>query len=437
MTLLILITGLIFYSTERADTLKLQLLYGLSFILYMVISWLTTKRWNISLKQIIIAGVLLRILLLFDLPNLSDDYFRYTWDAHLTNTGKDPYEYRPMDYVQWYSEDTVAMELFEATNGDLKMNSKRYYSIYPTISQLIFSASLFITGSPNVGNIIMIKAILLLFELGVAWILLKILSAKGKPRSLLVWYWLNPLVIIELVGNAHFDGIAIFFLLTAYYLLEKDKRTQSAVSLAAAVATKLNPLFLAVISIRELPFKRWLLWSVLAGIFSLGMLAIFLNLHNIYHVKWSLRLYFYAFHFNSSFMNAVRGSLGRDAMELAMGFIPIVTFWSILAINLLRKNWSLSEKLILAYAIYYFFGTTLHPWYIITLIPFAIISDWKFPIAWTYLIFMTYSFYGHESVEQIGWVIGVEYGVLALFLINDLYAKIKGRSIIDLSKFIQ
>lgn len=437
VAVLLVSSGFLFYTTERIDTLQLQVLYALSFATYVVLGWVVTKKWNVSIKQLLIAGLLLRAALLFDLPNLSDDYFRYTWDAHLTNTGKDPYEYRPIDYIQRFPDDTLALNLFQASSGELELNSKKYYSIYPSISQLIFSASLYISGSPNLGNVILIKFILLLFELGTAWVLLHILTLMGKPRSSIIWYWLNPLAIIELVGNAHLDGVAIFFLLLAFYMLIREKRTSSALSLAAAVATKLNPVFLAVVSVRNMPFKKWMFWSLMAGIFSVVFLAIFLDLHNIHHVKWSFRLYFFSFHFNSSFMNAVRGIMGQEAMEWMMDVIPKVTLITILSINFLRKNWGLSERLLLAYSIYYFFGTTVHPWYVITLLPFAIISEWKFPIAWSYLIFLTYSFYKQGGVDQIGWVVGVEYGILFLFIVNDLYRKIIRSPFVEYHKIIR
>ncbi len=408
------------YFTLRVENTKVQVLFAGLFALYALYVFLVGREKQVVIAQLFAAGLLLRVLLLFNTPNLSEDFFRFTWDGYLTTQGVDPYEYTPESYVSQFPEDTTARKLFEAESDGRQMNSKRYYSIYPTVNQLIFASAYWLTGSPNHGNIWLIKAFLLAFECLAFFLLLWLIRARGKKDYLVALYWMNPLVIVEFIGNIHFDGIALCFMLLSLYLLEKRRLVGSGLALAGAIATKLNPLLMACIGWRELGWKRWILWGAISGVAGLLLLAVFLDLHNIYHVRWSFRLYFYAFHFNSSSMNAIRGLFGPLAMERAMGFFPNIIFVGILSLNFLRAKWKMSERIILAFAIYYFLGTTIHPWYILTMIPFAILSGWWFPLVWSYLIVWTYSFYHVGSVEQIGWVVGLEYTILAVLVFTDI-----------------
>lgn len=410
---------LLMYGTFREENARVQWLFGGLFALFGLYYWFQRKTTWSGWWQLFIAGLVLRLLIAGATPNLSNDYFRYSWDGYLIVNGTDPYEYTPEGYLERFPDDTTARTLLAEGRDGFRMNSMHYYTIYPTVNQLVFAAAYWLTGSPNAGNLVVIRLCLILSEVVLFFVLLRLLEARGRSGNILTLYWMNPLVIAEFTGNLHFDGVALMCMLLSLWYLEQKRVVSGAIALAAAVATKLNPVFMACVALRELKWKRWMLYGAVTGVTSVLMLAVFLNMHNYHHVKWSFRLYFYAFHFNSSSMNAIRGLFGRDAMEWAMGFFPNIIFIGIFGLNLLRKKWDLSDRVLLAYSIYYFLGTTVHPWYILTLLPFALLSDWKFPVVWTYLIVWTYSFYHVDGVEQIGWVVGLEYGILALFVFLD------------------
>ena len=419
MAVLLIVLG---YDTLRIENARVQWLFAGLFALFAGFIALAGNKSRAKWIGIFASGLLLRLVLMGSTPQLSDDYFRYTWDGHLNSMHIDPYEYTPNQYILAFPDDTVARDIMEANSDGLRLNSRRFYSVYPTVYQAIFTVADALNGPPNKGSLWIIRGILLLFELLTFWILLRLIRSRGISDNRVALYWLNPLVIVELTGNLHFDGIGIFFLLLSFYYVSRERILPSAVALALGVATKLNPLFLVCVAWREWQWKRWLIWGALTGVCSIALMAVYLDMHNIYHVKWSYRLYLYAFHFNSSLLNAIRGIGGPGAMEVAMGIFPKLIFLLILALNFLKKKWGLSERVLLAYSIYYFLGTTIHPWYVIVLLPFAILSNWKFPHVWTYLVVWTYSFYHAEMVRQIGWVVGLEYGLLAVVVYLDLIA---------------
>lgn len=411
---------LLCYDTLRIENTRVQMLFAGLFALFAVFVWLSGKKSGATWIGIFSAGLLLRLVLMGSTPQLSDDHFRYTWDGHMNTMGIDPYEYTPNQYLLAFPEDTVASTLLEENSNGMQLNSRRFYSVYPTVYQVIFTVANIWSNPTNNGNLWIIRGFLLLFEALTFWILLLLIRSRGMPDNRVALYWMNPLVIVELTGNLHFDGIGLFFMLLSFYYVMQKRVLPSAIALALGIATKLNPLFMACVAWREWQWKKWILWGALAGVASLALMAVYLDLHNIHHVKWSYRLYLYAFHFNSSSLNAIRGIGGPKAMEYAMGIFPKLIILLIFALNLLKKKWGLSERILLAYSIYYFLGTTIHPWYVLVLLPFAILSDWKFPIVWTYLIVWTYAFYQAEMVRQIGWVVGLEYGLLAVFVYVDL-----------------
>lgn len=411
---------LLSYYTLRIENVRVQLLFAGMFALFAVFIALSGKKSGATWVGIFSAGLLLRLLLMGSTPQLSDDYFRYEWDGHMNSLGIDPFKYTPNQYMLTFPEDTVARAILESGSNGLQMNSPRFYSVYPTVYQVIFTVADAWNYPPNKGNLWIIRGFLLLFEVLTFWMLLLLIRSSGMPDSRVALYWLNPLVIVELTGNLHFDGIAIFFMLLSFYFVMQKRMLPSALALAVGVATKLNPLFMACVAWREWQWKKWIVWGAMAGVFSIALMAVYLNMQNIHHVKWSYRLYMFAFHFNSSTLNALRGIGGPQAMEFAMGIFPKLIVVLILALNFLKKNWGLSERILLAYSIYYFLGTTIHPWYVIVLLPFAILSDWKFPLVWSYVVVWTYAFYHAEMVRQIGWVVGLEYGLLAVFVYVDL-----------------
>jgi hypothetical protein len=40
----------------------------------------------------------------------------------------------------------------------------------------------------------------------------KEIGKRSLPRTNLLFYWLNPLIIVEIMGNLHFEGVMVFFL---------------------------------------------------------------------------------------------------------------------------------------------------------------------------------------------------------------------------------
>ena len=90
---LIMLTIFLGYFAKRTDFQTFIVGYGAFFALYI---WACFFQKTIPATWLIALGIALRALLLFSLPNLSDDYHRFLWDGRLTVAGYDPFMHVPL-----------------------------------------------------------------------------------------------------------------------------------------------------------------------------------------------------------------------------------------------------------------------------------------------------------------------------------------------------
>ncbi len=80
-------------------------------------------------------------------------------------------------------------------------------------------------------------------------------------------YALNPLVIVELTGNVHFEALMIVFLLAFLLALHRNQVRRAALFLALSAGVKLLPvLFLPLVLARK-GWKTTLALGTLDGLF--------------------------------------------------------------------------------------------------------------------------------------------------------------------------
>ncbi|MBC7687163.1 MAG: hypothetical protein H7211_03180, partial [Aquabacterium sp.] len=88
------------YGIPRTNFAALLVLVTVLFILYML---MTAKDFaRLYFKQLLVLALFFRLIFLFTLPALSDDYFRFAWDGALTSSGVNPYLYTPATVNAWH-----------------------------------------------------------------------------------------------------------------------------------------------------------------------------------------------------------------------------------------------------------------------------------------------------------------------------------------------
>ena len=93
---------------------------------------------------------------------------------------------------------------------------------------------------------------------------------KNKYSDKFNLYSFNPLIIIELTGNLHFEGVVMCFLGLAFYVGVKNRKSLvlSSFLFACAVCVKMLPLIFIPLIIRKLGWKKGFTYTVLVGMFT-------------------------------------------------------------------------------------------------------------------------------------------------------------------------
>lgn len=412
--------GLMAYGIERSNFAALISIFLILFCCcYYSIKWVDSSH---KLHAAIVGAILFRVVLLFALPALSDDFYRFIWDGNLLANGYNPFIHTPEFYMQNGLPHFLSAELFN------NINSQGYYTVYPPVSQFIYASGAVLSGTKLLGNVVVMKGVVLAAEIGTIWVMKKLLDYFTLSPKWLLIYALNPLIILELTGNLHFEGVMIFFLLTAWYLFLKDKLWPAAVCFLLAVNTKLIPLILMPYLVFSLGWKRS---AGLIGVVAAGTVLLhipFLNGAFINNMGESLGLYFQSFEFNASIYYLVRWVgfqvQGYNIIQSAAPVLAALSTLIIVGISWKFRHQSLKNLpviYIVVLGIYYLFSTTVHPWYISSLVVFAPLTGLLFPIAWSAVIPLTYITYSTAVYTENLWLVALEYIVVFTAIGYDLY----------------
>ena len=404
---------------ERHESVNLFVAYLCAFIGYLFL--LQEKS---QFKALIGIGIVARIALFFAMPSLSDDIYRFIWDGTLLKNGIHPFEHLPGYYLD-KNIPGITSELFQ------RLNSPEYFTIYPPTNQFLFWVSSLIGGENWLISANAIRLILLLSDIGSLYFLIKILDHYQKPRHLALWYFLNPLVIIEFVGNIHFESLVILGILAGIHWYNTHKSVASGIGIGLAAGIKLLPLiYLPSLFFRGLKTKKWWI-SILAFIVTVATLVPMFNSAFIEGMQSSLNLYFQKFEFNASIYFVAREIgywvVGYNNIATIGPLLSVISVLSILTIAIIGwlKKWSLEKVFLFTLFSYLIFATTVHPWYILPLIAFGVLAGYYAPIAWSFLIFLTYIGYTSEGFNLPMTVVVIEYILLFTFIIVEQRLKIK------------
>jgi len=429
---------ILLYFTPRSDFIQLWLLWGGLFTGYFYyLSKLMTPSAFVALKAssiqepqsqdliwILSLGIIFRLIALGNLPNLSDDFYRFVWDGRLMAQGINPFLEVPSTYIQ---DPTLAQQLGLTQTLYDSLNSPEYFTIYPPLNQFIFWISA--VGFPDnlYHQTLLMKGIVLLAEIGTLLILPRILAIQSAPTSWTAIYALNPLVIVELTGNLHFEAFMIFFLLSSIYALSQHRWIIAVVSFSLSVASKLLPLMFLPLLIRRMGFLQATLFA--AGVIGINLLLFLpiMDRATFFHIFDSVELYFQSFEFNASFYYIIRWVgyqiRGYNVIQIVGKYLAIIVFLGVWLITYFerRPNWNnLPAAVLAALTLYFAMASIVHPWYITTLVALSGLTHFRYPIVWSALLPLTYFTYRDTSYEENLWLVALEYTLVWGWLLYEI-----------------
>lgn len=394
------------------------ILFGLMFLIFSLAAE------NTPWFFIFIAGLLLRFSLFLAIPQWSDDYTRFLWDGELMRLQENPYSEKPAEFLKNHPQETTQMldQLFPL------LNSPEYYSVYPPLNQGIFWLSAKASNGIIANGIISLRLLLILGEISVFMLFLKLFKAFQKPQKLLWLYWLNPLVILEITGNLHFEGLVLLLLLASLLALSKKKVPLAGGLWGLAVGIKLLPLMLMPAFIYNSKIrdnKFFWIGAFLAILFSLGWLWIDSSLINF---SQSLRLYQGKFEFNASIYYLLREVgfwiEGYNTIGILTKLLSMLTLAGIVFFSWKKKPQTLPELadlMVLIYLTYLILQPVVHPWYLIPAFGLSLLTQRNTFLVWTFAVIFSYQAYGNEDIKENPFFLLAEYALVFAAIYLDYF----------------
>jgi len=322
------------------------------------------------------AGIAVRLALLPLLPHFSDDVWRYLWDGWVSVHGVNPYLHAPA---------AGALDGLAAPWRAL-VNHPEVPTIYPPGAQIVFHLLALLGPS-----VLLFKAAWTAADLGVAVLVDRTARRRGDASAVPLWLWLgSPLVLVEVAWSGHLEPLALLPVMAAVLLAARpadeaaaavDRRGLAAGALLGLGASvKLAPLA----AVPALGRRRGLRAAAVALIVPLLLYlpysgagaGIFAGLGE-YAVRWS---------FNGGLFPLLAAGLGEAGARGVALAVPAGT-----AVLAGVRGWRLERTLLRTVGVALLLSPTVHPWYLLWLLPFAAILRRRAWILWTATVFLAYA----------------------------------------------
>ena len=412
----IVLTTAVFQLGYQVEQQAFASIFGWYTVAFAAYAWIIFSQ-GINIRYWWIFALGLRILLLFAFPKLSDDVFRFIWDGRLWMAGINPFAQLPAFYMEpGHTVPGLTAELFA------QLNSPNYFTIYPPVNQAVFAISAWWAPDNWAAAAVVMKLFLLAGEAGGLYALYLLLRQLELPSERWLWYALNPLVIVEISGNLHFEGIMIAFTLGSLYFLLKEKWVPAALLLAGGICTKLWPVMLVPLFWRRLGWRKGFFFAVLTGLVTTGAMWPLFGDFFVQNFGNSLNLYFKKFEFNASLYYLLRWigfqfkgynviqTLG-PALALCAGVVILYLSWMSRSL----KNQQVPIVVLFIFTLYFFSATIVHPWYITFLVAVSVLGPYRYPVLWSFLIILSYAAYAAPGFKEPLWMTGMEYVLIFTF----------------------
>jgi hypothetical protein len=349
-----------------------------------------------------LTGILIFLALIFrfclipsDPAVLSKDMYRYIWDGRVQQNGINPYLYPPQ-----------ADELENLRDNKIfpNINRKDYPTLYPAGAQVFFRIFYVLAGD----SVTAYKGIMVFFDILTLLVLTALLRVYGFKTSRIIVYAWNPLVIFEIAYSGHLEGLTVFLMATALYLCAIHKKLPGIIMLALSAGVKLYPaLLLAAFLNRGDRIKGIITFSTTimllylpflgAGSKISGFLPVYLK--NPYES------------FNLGLKNLLMRLIpGLDYHLLSLLFIITLVIAGLVVLLKGKEDIEvIGYAYILVGLLMILMPASLHPWYVILIIPFLVIYPSPAWLIFTCTVTLSYLKYTSPQGIMPTWILLIEY----------------------------
>lgn len=359
---------------------------------------------DVSIPLLILFAALFRVIGIFAFPILEDDGFRYLWDGYLTVTTGSPYTEPPLSY---FGRDDLPLRFDEILG---LINYPDVATVYGPTCQWVFAVAYLIAP----GEIWPLQAMFALADMGVLLILLRF----AKPNAVLLYAWC-PLIVKEFAFTAHPDVLGVLFLMLAFWCLHQKEVVWVGVFAALALGVKVFAL-LMVPFLLAFNWRSWLAFIVTAMLIALPFGVIDAWLPQGLRTMGSEWVF-----------NAPMYILLVEWFDLGWIKIGLLSLFAAFAgwyvFTTLKHRSTAIPRGDYLYAAFFLCTPVFNPWYLVWLLPFAVIrpSLW----AWCASVSLVLSYISGINLENQTlqayeipyWVLLVEFGVIAIAVAAQPY----------------
>lgn len=406
------------YFLDREQFYELLFLFTLAFVGTRIL-WKNQNDQNTLFK----VGLLFRLLFLFSTPALSQDFYRFLWDGNAILASINPFQYKPDEIINTIATFPNANFLHQKMGG----LSASHFSNYPPINQLFFAIAALIGEKSILLSTIMLRIIIILADVGIYFYGKKILTHFNTNPKTIFLYFLNPLVILELTGNLHFEGVMLCFFVIGLCFLIQNKLFFAAFFVAISIATKLLPLLLLPLFFRYFGLKKSLLFYGTILVLNILFFLPFSTSMLLSNYVDTISLWFINFEFNASIYYLIREVgyeiQGYNIIQTVGKITPIISVLIILFFAFLKNNNSIERLLInglMVLTLYFFIATTVHPWYVINLVLISVFTNYRFPIVWSFVVILSYYPYHILPFKENYFFIFAEYALVYCYFFYEI-----------------
>jgi alpha-1,6-mannosyltransferase len=392
------------------------------------LAWAFTRDRAPSAAHVIAWALVLRVITLWTTPYFEDDYFRYLWDGYRTLTDGNPYLFAPSHFFSANSSTTTDAMPAAVAHTLSGVNNPDINTIYGPALQWLFALSAAIAP----GELWPIRVMWLAVDMLAVCMLVKIVGAQ---RAML--YALCPLVLHEIGGAAHPDGLIGALLLFAYCAAWRRQLVLAGVLIGCAAAMKVHALLalpFLLIGANSISFAAIARCSAACALTYVTFWLPFIFTADAFAQAWrSFATFARDWQFNALGFALIQ-SLSDSFFARIASALVMLSLWSAIAIRLLcklrHKRASAKEALaasaiVMAFGALLFFSPVINAWYLLWLLPLAVFTRWISPWAVAFVLPLSYAteFNLGNSTTPYNlpvWVTAIEWCMVLLALGFDV-----------------
>jgi alpha-1,6-mannosyltransferase len=403
--------------------------------------WNTLKTTMPSLLLLAILFFVPRIILFPMLPWLSDDVFGYLWYGHVTVHGMNPFE---------ANADSPLYHHLRNASYNL-MAYKQFPAIYPPLAELWIALGVWIGELWSDGWFAALmgwKSILFIMEIITFALIAKartILSQSINKGVLL--FALSPLPVIEIMGQAHNEGLILPLIILMAIIASRLFQTQTPMLalvigtiIGAMAAIKIYPivLILPLIALRTLTWRNKIIIILTAITTLIAISAPFLYKPESLQQFANVLQFYNRTYFNSPPLIIIRELLALLNIQQWWHKAPtLLTFIRLAALIALAAFWYKHSKqqhtqtltaqfFLIALAMLLCFtilSPKVHTWYFVPILALNIITRFQSIALITTIQMASYALYLHTPPKEHHTLNFILWAIMLIPITKEFYKK--------------